>query len=152
MKVAASAMLDNLSLAVQRQAGPSAGASADEQAAKDSFIGDFRVTLSELGRNRAAAKDQDIDDSSLPDSIKETLKLIRALKAQIAEKKAELQALMRDQSLDETQRLQRADALQTELSSLSSALLGANATLIKLMRESNLSPEQVQQAGSLAMV
>jgi hypothetical protein len=50
------------------------------------------VSLSELGRARSAAaeKNGDIDDSDLPDEIKQTLKLIRQLKAQIAARQGAL--------------------------------------------------------------
>ncbi|SDG83614.1 hypothetical protein SAMN05216588_101128 [Pseudomonas flavescens] len=105
-----------------------------------------RVTLSADGLARAAntdkEKSKDIDDSNLPDVVKQILKMIRQLKAQLAEKMAELQAMMTDQSLAPEARQAQAQALQTEVGSISSALSGANAQLAKVMREQGVSSEQ----------
>lgn len=147
LRVDTAAVIDRLGLGVQRQAARARG---EEPDAGEVQAG-LRVTLSELGRSQAAAKNDDIDESNLPDSIKEILKTIRALKQQIAEKKAELEALMADPGLDADTRRMRAEALQMELSSLQSALSAASANLLKVMRESALSSEQMQAAASLAM-
>ncbi|GLZ89112.1 hypothetical protein Pres01_51630 [Metapseudomonas resinovorans] len=109
----------------------------------------IRVSLSELGKTRAAQKNDDIDQSSLPDGIKELLKLIRALKAQIAERQAELEAIAADQSLDEETRLQRLEALRGELASLQGALSSANLNLAKAIRDAGLSDEQSLEVGKL---
>jgi chromosome segregation ATPase len=77
--------------------------------------------------------------------------MIRELRAQIAEKQAQIDAVMRDQSLDPEARRLQLESLQTELASLNGALASANANLVKLMRENGLSPEQMQTAASLAM-
>jgi len=77
--------------------------------------------------------------------------MIRELKAQIAEKQAQIEAIMSDQSLDAEAKRQQLEGLQTELASLNSALASANANLIKLMRENGLSDEQMMTAASLAM-
>lgn len=147
LRVDTAAVIDRLGLGVQRQAARARG----EEPAVGEVQAGLRVTLSELGRSQAAAKNDDIDESNLPDSIKEILKTIRALKQQIAEKKAELEALMADPGLDADTRRMRAEALQMELSSLQSALSAASANLLKVMRESALSSEQMQAAASLAM-
>lgn len=147
LRVGAAAVLDRLGLGVQRQAERAGG---EEPDAGEVQAG-LRVSLSELGRSRAAAKNDDIDESNLPESIKEILKMIRALKQQIAEKKAELEALMAEPGLDPQTRRLRVEALQMELSSLQGALTAASANLIKVMREAGLSGEQMQTAAKLAM-
>lgn len=148
MRIDANTPLSNLSRASQRQN------IAVEQTPEEVRDG-LRVSLSELGKSLSASKgeanNKDIDESGLPDSIKDLLKMIRKLKAEIAAKQAELKALMADQSLDAETKRAKADALQTELSSLNSALTSANANLIRQMREQGLSKEQMQTASSLAM-
>ncbi len=109
----------------------------------------IRISLSELGKARAAQKNDDIDQSNLPDGIKELLKLIRALKAQIAERQAELEAIAADQNLNEETRLQRLEALRGELASLQGALSSANLNLAKAIREAGLSDEQSLEVGKL---
>lgn len=110
-----------------------------------------KVSLSATGlaRSKAEAKNSDIDESDLPATIKQLLKLIRELKAQLAEKMAELQALMAQQNLDAETRQARAQALQTEVGSLSGALSSANAQLVKVIREEGLSAEQSASMASL---
>ncbi|MGL4318313.1 MAG: hypothetical protein ACRCTL_17080 [Pseudomonas sp.] len=147
LRVDTAAVIDRLGLGVQRQAERAGG---EEPDAGEVMAG-LRVSLSELGRTRAAAKNDDIDESGLPDSVKEILKLIRALKQQIAEKQDELKALMAEPGLDPETRRLRVEALQTELAGLQGALSAASANLIKVMREAGLSGEQMQTAAKLAM-
>ena len=120
---------------------------ADRQALRDSL----RVSLSELGKARSAAaqKNRDIDESSLPDVVKDLLKRIRDLKAQVEAKKAELQEVMGDQSLDPEAKRIKFEALQGELASLQGALSSANTTLIEILREQDLSDQQMQEVASL---
>ncbi|MBC9250510.1 hypothetical protein A9179_09520 [Pseudomonas alcaligenes] len=140
-------LTERLSLGLQRQERREAG----EMATPEEVSASLRVSLSELGRIRSTAKNDDIDDSDLPDTIKEILKTIRALKQQIAEKQAELEALMAEPGLDAETRRARAEALQMELSELQSALSNASVNLLKAMREAQLSDEQMQTATQLAM-
>lgn len=140
-------LTDNLAQGVQRRVARDNGETVSPQALREGL----RVSLSELGRTQASAKNDDIDESNLPDTIKEILKMIRALKQQIAEKQAQLEALMTDQSLSPEARRVRVEALQSELGSLQGALSSASANLIKVMREAGLSPEQMQTAAKLAM-
>lgn len=147
MRIEPSGYVANLAQSLERR---NTAAETTPEEMKESI----KVSLSELGRKlsgKAEEKNKDIDDSDLPAAIKQLLKMIRELKAQIAEKQAELQALASDPSLDEDARRLKAEALQTELSTLNGALSSANANLIKLMREQGLSPEQMQTAASLAM-
>lgn len=149
MRLDSNALTHNLSLAVQRQKAAAQGETADPQTLREGL----RVTLSELGQARSASaqKHNDIDDSELPQTIKQILKMIRELKAQIAAKQAELKALLADSSLDAQARRVQAEAIQGELSSLNGALASANANLIQIMREQGLSSEQMQLVATLAM-
>jgi Sec-independent protein translocase protein TatA len=146
MRIESGGPLANLVRGVQRQ--NTAGERSPEEVREG-----LRISLSELGKSLSAkaGKTQDIDDSGLPDSIKQLLKMIRELKAQIAEKQAQIDALLSDQSLDPQARRLQLEALQTELASLNSALASANANLIQLMRENGLSDEQMMTAASLVM-
>ncbi|VXC66548.1 conserved hypothetical protein [Pseudomonas sp. 8Z] len=147
MRVETSTPLSNLSRSFQRQN------SAVEQTPEQAREG-LRVSLSELSKSLSASangKSQDIDESGLPDNIKDLLKMIRKLKAEIAAKQAEIRELMADQSKDADTKRAEAQALQSELATLNGALTSANATLIKQMREQGLSGEQMQTASSLAM-
>ena len=146
MRIPSSGPLSNLAQSVQRQF------TAVEPSPEEVREG-LRVSLSELGKSMSAKpdKNEDIDKSELPQAIKDLLKMIRELRAQIAEKQAQIDAIMSDQSLDAEAKRQQIEGLQTELASLNSALTTVNANLIKLMRENGLSSEQMQAATALAM-
>jgi chromosome segregation ATPase len=147
MRIESSTPLTNLAAASQRQN------TAAEQTPEQQREG-IRVSLSELSKSLSASageKNKDIDESGLPDSTKDLLKMIRKLKAEIAAKQAELRELMADQGMDPETKRAKADGLQTQLASLNSALSSANANLIKQIREQGLSGEQAQVASSLAM-
>lgn len=147
MRIDITSALNNLTRSFQRQA------SAAERTPEELRDG-LRVSLSELGRNLSAKtekKNRDIDESELPNSIKQLLKMIRELKAQIAAKEAELKALMADQNLDPEARQVKAEALQSELAMLNGAWASANANLIKQLQEQGLSDEQMLTATTLAM-
>ena len=146
MRIQSGGPLSNLAQGVQRQL--TAVEPSPEQAREG-----LRVSLSELGKSMSAKPDrnEDIDKRELPQAIKDLLKMIRELRAQIAEKQAQIDAIMSDQSLDAEAKRQQVEGLQTELASLNSALTTANANLVKLMRENGLSSEQMQAASTLAM-
>jgi hypothetical protein len=138
---------ERLALGVQRQAARTKGETTSEQELRDGL----RVSLSELGKVRATAQHDDIDEADLPDNIKEILKLIRALRQQIAEKQAELQALMAETGMDPQVRQMRVEALRGELSSLQGALSTTQASLVEALKDKRLSNDQRMQAASLAM-
>jgi len=110
------------------------------------------VTLSAVGVSKAArqSNNKDIEESGLPPTIQQTLKMIRELKKQLAEKIAELQALVNDKDLPAQQRQARMAALQSAINAINAALLVATNSLGQAMKDQNLSPEQVIQAGALA--
>ena len=147
LRLDVNAVSERLALGVQRQASRAEGEVPSEQEVRDGL----RVTLSELGRVRATAKNDDIDEADLPDNIKEILKLIRVLRQQIAEKQAELQALMTASGVDPQLQQMRVEALRSELSSLQGALSAAQASLVDALKDKRLSDDQRMQAASLAM-
>lgn len=147
MRIDITSVLGNLTRSFQRQA------SAAERTPEELREG-LRVSLSELGTSLSAKtgeKNRDIDESGLPDSVKQLLKMIRELKAQIAAKEAELKALMADRNLDPEARQVKMEALQSELAMLNGAWASANANLIQQMREQGLSDEQMLTATTLAI-
>jgi Sec-independent protein translocase protein TatA len=113
---------------------------------------DAYVSLSELGKakSKQAEENKDIDDSNLPDIIKQMLKTIRDLKQQIAEKQAEIDKAKQD-GLQSEQQQEKLKLLQTELSMLNSALSSAQQSLNKAMQQQELSDEQIQTALSLML-
>lgn len=114
----------------------------------------IKVSLSGVGLQKAADSgnaNQDIEESGLPDSAQRILKMIREIKQKIAEKQAELQALMTDQSTSPELKQSQIRAVQTALNGLTSSLLIANASLEKLSKNGSLSDAQSQQASMLAM-
>lgn len=113
---------------------------------------DAYVSLSELGKAKAkqAEENKDIDDSNLPDIIKQMLKTIRDLKQQIAGKQAEIDKAKQD-GLQSEQQQEKLKLLQTELSMLNSALGSAQRSLNKAMQQQELSDEQIQTALSLML-
>lgn len=150
MRIDNATPLANLAGNLQRQAGEAAGAPVTD------WRESVRVTLSAAGRDLSAtgqAKDinQDIDESDLSTTVRELLKMIRELKAQIARKQAELQALASEDGSDPDARRLKSEALRNEISALNGALSSANANLAKVMREGNLSREQTQQVSSLLL-
>lgn len=124
-------------------------APADMQTALESI----KVTLSEQSQkiSEAAEKNKDIDESSLPDNVKQALKMIRELRQQLADKQAELQVLMADQGLSEEERMQQAQGLQSEIASLNGAISTANGALLQAIKGASLSPDQLQEMSGLMM-
>ncbi|MDH4562544.1 hypothetical protein E8F06_16235 [Pseudomonas sp. BN411] len=145
MRLDTNSMISNVAEAVRRQVARREGEPVDADAVRQGI----RVSLSDLGKPSKSQKNDDIEKSSLPDGIKELLKMIRELKAQIAERRAELEAIASDQNLDDETRTQRMEALRSQLTSLQSALSSANLNLAKLVRESDLSDEQAVELGQL---
>jgi vancomycin resistance protein YoaR len=115
-----------------------------------------KVSLSGLALQKSAsaqkaASNRDIEESGLPDTTQNILKMIRELKQKIQEKQVELQAVLVDPHLDPQTRQMKAAGVQSELGALSAALTTASTALNKQIKDGVLSAEQGQQAAMLAM-
>ncbi|MEO6677636.1 MAG: hypothetical protein ABIO21_09680 [Pseudomonas sp.] len=114
----------------------------------------IKVSLSGAGIEKAAAakgENSDIEESGLPENIQQILKMIRKLQQQIAEKMAEMQAVMKDKRLSPEERKAKLGALQAFINNLNGGLIVANNALSKAMKQAGLTPEQILKAASLAM-
>lgn len=110
------------------------------------------VTISGAAMKAAAAQktsNSDIDDSGLDDNVKQLLKMIRDIKKQIAEKQAEMAAVMADKNLSPEQARARISGLQSALSGLQAGLTSAQASLTKAMK--GMSGSDAIKAAGLAM-
>lgn len=103
------------------------------------------------GAGGANAANSDIDDSDLPETIKELLKRIRELRAQLQQQMAEMQRIMADQSLSEEKRAKEISNQQSKVAALNAALTQASQQLTEAVAENNLNDTQVQKVASLAM-
>jgi hypothetical protein len=114
----------------------------------------IKVSLSGAGIEKAAAargENSDIEESGLPENIQQVLKMIRKLQQQIAEKVAEMQAVMRDKRLSPAEIKAKVGLLQAFITNINAGLITANTALSKAMRQGDLTPEQVLKTASLAM-
>lgn len=137
---------------VETDAQAVAANEAGAEAEKSTPATGVQVTLSDVGLKMAAGGAQktsnsDIDESSLPDNVKNLLKMIRKLQQQLAEKRAELQAVMADKRLSPEQLQARIGALQSEIASLSAGLISANGSLVKALKD--LSGDQALEVAKL---
>ncbi|EGH65460.1 hypothetical protein A264_23268 [Pseudomonas syringae pv. actinidiae ICMP 19071] len=113
-----------------------------------------KVSLSTAGVSKSAAEgdpNRDIKDSNLPDNVKNTLIRIRELKQQIAERTAELQAVMADNSLSPQAKQVKVGSLQTMIAGLTAGLMTANSALEKASNSGVMTDDQVKQAAVLSM-
>lgn len=117
-----------------------------------------RISISAEALNAAAKhqkaeqnKHADIDDSDLPDTMKGLLKRIRELREQLEQKQLELQQVMADQKLSESEKEQKVSRLQGEVAALSGAVASAMQDLDELMNSKNISADQKKTAGFLLM-
>lgn len=137
-----------------------ASASTASEEPSPSPLESIRVSLSAQGqkllasqKESAAGQDQDIEDSDLPDTIKQSLRQIRALKRQIAEQKAEIQNELSKPTTNEAAADRQEIKLSTlrhQILALTGALVEATNNLGKAMRKSNLTREQSTQVMVLA--
>ncbi len=111
-----------------------------------------KVTLS--GAALQAVRDtkksnSDIEESGLPNEVQQVLKMIREIKKQIAEKQAELTAVMADNTLSAEQARVTVNNLQGAIAVLNASLITAQTALGKAMK--GLSGPDAMKAASLAM-
>ncbi len=149
LPINSSTVIGHLAQQVAAKVARDPDALADMQTALESI----KVTLSERAKQikEAGEKNKDIDESSLPDNVKQALKMIRELRQQLAEKQAELQALMADQDLSDEERMQKAQGLQSEIASITGAISTANGALLQAIHDAALSPDQLQEMSGLMM-
>lgn len=132
-----------------------------------------QVDLSPLGRKKSqqAEEDKDIEDSELPDAVKNVLKRMRQLKREIEEKRQELEQLIQQQVVSTAapaqatatpeaagqipaqsggQPSEQQQQLNTELNLLNKALISAQDSLRELLANGDLTEQQIMTAMTLA--
>lgn len=109
------------------------------------------ASASEKAGNTQEAKNTKIDESDLPQEIKELLKRVAEYREKLREKEQELEEVMRDQSLNDEQRQAKLDALQQEISSLNNSLQEAMGQLSKLVTQMDVDDDAVVGMMSLVM-
>lgn len=125
------------------------------QAATTSTNEAIKVSLSTAGIQkavRASNKDRDIDDSGLPADVQQVLKMLRKFQRQIADKTAQMRAVMANNHLTPQQVKAKLGMLEAEIAGLNAGLITANGSLSRALKQSNLAPDQIMKAASLAMV
>ena len=111
----------------------------------------IHVDLSPLGlqKSKKAERDKDIDESELPDNVKQALKAIRDKQEDLEKKQQELQQLMSNSSMPPEEKQEKLKALQAEISSLSRGLLDSKNNLVSSMQDQSLTEQQIQTAMAL---
>ena len=111
------------------------------------------MSASTLGARRtakeAAPKDSDIDNSNLPDNVKNLLKRMRELREKLEEKVQQLQELSHSTEGTPEQRRMRIEALNSEVSALTAAMSKLSADLAQATRK--FTSDQKLLVGSLVM-
>ncbi|WP_411378856.1 hypothetical protein [Pseudomonas sp. MPB26] len=115
-----------------------------EEGVKVTFSGAALLAISDTKKSNS-----DIEESGLPNDVQQVLKMIREIKKQIAEKQAELAAVMADKSLSPEQARVKVNNLQSALAALNASLITAQTSLSKAMK--GLSGDDAMKAASLAM-
>lgn len=128
------------------RASPVPEASDQTPAPAESIRVDLSLKGLEISSKQQAEADADIDKSGLPESVRQLLKMIRKLQKELAEANRQLQALMRDRSLDPVEMQKKTAALQARVSALSASLNTLNFGLVRAMNQANLSPDDVNKA------
>lgn len=109
-----------------------------------------KVQISKEGKEKLEGeKNADIDQSGLPEDVKEVLKNIRKLQEKIAEKNQELMELLGDKTLDEDEMKRERELLTTTIRAMQSALSVATNALNDAMSSHNLSSDSRSQAKGL---
>ncbi|AKF45714.1 MULTISPECIES: hypothetical protein [Pseudomonas] len=109
-----------------------------------------KVQISNEGQEKLESeKNADIDQSGLPEDVKEVLKNIRKLQDQIAEKNQELMELLNDKTLSEDERKRQRELLTSTIRSMQSALSQATSALNNAMSSNNMDSDSRSQAKGL---
>ncbi|MBU1620299.1 MAG: hypothetical protein KJ556_09450 [Gammaproteobacteria bacterium] len=108
----------------------------------------IHVDISPLGlqKSKNTGRDKDIDESELPDDVKNSLKAIRNQQEELEEKREELQKLMNNNSMPAEEKEQKVKQLQAEIGNLVRAVADAKSQLLSSMQEQGLSDQQIQKA------
>jgi len=111
----------------------------------------IHVDLSPLGlqKSKKAERDKDIDESELPDNVKQGLKAIRDKQEELEKKQKELQQLMSNSSMPPEEKQEKVKALQAEISTLSRGLVDSKNNLVSSMQDQGLTEQQIQTAMAL---
>lgn len=110
------------------------------------------LSLKGLEVSGSNAGDADIDESGLPEAVRQLLKMVRKIQKELAEANRQLEALMRDRSLDPVEMLKKTAALQARVSALSASLNTVNFGLVRALRQETLTPDQLGKAMKLLSV
>ncbi|MGA0583602.1 MAG: hypothetical protein ACO2ER_06795 [Castellaniella sp.] len=153
--------LDALTFSVPSAAGHARGGGKvsvetsfpDAAASSRTSISDLGRTMSKSASGSVATRSRyrDIDESDLPETIKHLLRMIRDLRARLAELERELRAVQADGSLDPETRRARLLPLRAQMSALNGALMSATQKLAGLMRDMRLDQAQQMSAAQLAL-
>jgi Sec-independent protein translocase protein TatA len=101
--------------------------------------------------SHASNRYRDIDDSDLPDAVKNLLRMIRDLRGKLAELARELQEVQADEGMDPAVKRARLRQIQAQMSALNGALMAATQKLSSLMRDMKLDKQQQMSAAQLAL-
>lgn len=109
-----------------------------------------KVQISNEGQEKLESeKNADIDQSGLPEDVKEVLKNIRKLQDKIAEKNQELMELLNDKTLSEDEKKRQRELLTSTIRSMQSALSQATSALNNAMSSNNMDSDSRSQAKGL---
>ncbi|CAM3105962.1 chemotaxis protein [Pseudomonas floridensis] len=112
------------------------------------------VSLSPEGQAAAApaSKDADIEQSGLPEGVQKLLKAIRELQRKLEETQQQIQQVISDRSLGDSERQTRVAALQSVLGELQQQITGSSSDLSVMMNRLKLDEGSKTLARSLTMV
>ncbi|PBQ01098.1 hypothetical protein [Pseudomonas congelans] len=109
-----------------------------------------KVQISKEGQEKLESeKNADIDQSGLPEDVKEVLKNIRKLQDKIAEKNQELMELLNDKTISEDDKKRQRELLTSTIRSMQSALSQATNALNNAMSSNNMDSDSRSQAKGL---
>ncbi|MCF5707801.1 chemotaxis protein [Pseudomonas syringae] len=125
-------------------------ATADVEPAATEARG-IEVNLSPEGKAAAASgsRDADIEQSGLPEGVQKLLKAIRELQRKMEETLEQIQQILNDQSLSDTERQTKVAALQTALGALQQQISSSNSNLTVMMNQLKLDDGSKTLARSL---